>query len=203
MLTKNRLEAFSDGVFAIVITLLVIEIHAPEVDADKSLAAALWHEWPSYVGYFVSFLVIGVMWLNHHRIFEQVVVVDGPLLLLNLNLLLWTVLIPFPTSVVAEYFREGGAHATTAMALYGGLILLTALSFVALYSWITHDDRLVGALPPRAVVRRARIRFSFGIVVYAAAFALSWLSPTAALIGHAAMALYYAFDQASMSERST
>src|SRR5215207_7422944 len=70
MLTKNRLEAFSDGVFAIAITLLVIEIHPPTLAEGESLAHGLWEQWPNYLGYILSFLVLGVMWLNHHRIFE-------------------------------------------------------------------------------------------------------------------------------------
>jgi uncharacterized membrane protein len=102
MVGKNRLEAFSDGVFAIVMTLLVIEIRPPEVEEGGSLGQALWDLWPNYAGYLVSFLVIGMMWLNHHRIFEQVRAVDSPLLLLNLILLLWTALLPFPTAVMAE-----------------------------------------------------------------------------------------------------
>jgi uncharacterized membrane protein len=195
---KNRLEAFSDGVFAIVITLLVIEIRPPEVGEHDSLARALWDQWPHYAGYFVSFLVIGVMWLNHHRMFEQVRVVDGTLLVLNLNLLLWTALIPFPTAVMADYLREGGAHATTAMALYGGLIFVTAISFTALFAWITHGARLTGISLPRPALRAARLRFSIGIAVYAVAFGLSWVSPPTALIVHALTALYYAFDQATV-----
>jgi uncharacterized membrane protein len=147
--TKNRLEAFSDGVFAIAITLLVIELHTPEVGEGGSLAAALWAQWPSYVAYLVSFLTIGVIWLNHHRVFTQVALVDGPLLVLNLVVLLWTALIPFPTAVVARYLGQGGEHAETAVAFY----LALGLSFV-------------------------------------------W--PPAALALHAAMALYYAFDQASV-----
>ena len=86
-MTKSRLEAFSDGVLAIAITLLVIEIRPPELHGE-TLARALWEQWPSYVAYVVSFLTIGVIWLNHHRVFTQVVRVDGPLLVLNLNLLL-------------------------------------------------------------------------------------------------------------------
>ena len=113
--TKNRLEAFSDGVFAIAITLLVIELHTPEVGEGGSLAAALWAQWPSYVAYLVSFLTIGVIWLNHHRVFTQVALVDGPLLVLNLVVLLWTALIPFPTAVVARYLGQGGEHAETAV----------------------------------------------------------------------------------------
>jgi uncharacterized membrane protein len=147
--TKNRLEAFSDGVLAIAITLLVIELHPPELHQGKTLAHALWAQWPSYLAYIVSFLTIGVVWLNHHRIFTQVHRVDGPLLVLNLNVLLWTALIPFPTAVVAEHLGEGGEPARTAVALYGAVFLLVALSFGGLFAWVTRDDRLLGQLPRR------------------------------------------------------
>jgi hypothetical protein len=127
--TTNRLEAFRDGVLAIAITLLVIEIHPPEIHQGKTLAHALWAQWPSYLAYMVSFLTIGVVWLNHHRTFTQVHRVDGPLLVLNLNLLVWTALIPFPTAVVAEYLQAGGELAQTAVALCGAVFLLVGLSF--------------------------------------------------------------------------
>jgi uncharacterized membrane protein len=197
-MTKSRLEAFSDGVLAIAITLLVIEIRPPELHQGDRLADALWAQWPSYVAYLVSFLTIGVIWLNHHRVFEQVVRVDGPLLLLNLNLLLWTALIPFPTAVVAEHLRDGGEAARTASALYCGVLLLTSVAFGALFAWVTRDDRLLRRLPPPGVVRAARRRFMLGLVVYAAALALSWVSPPLALGLCGLMALYYAFDQASV-----
>ena len=116
-MTKTRVEAFSDGVFAIVMTLLAIEIRPPDLASGESLAHGLWSQWPSYVAYVLSFLVLGVMWLNHHRIFEPVRRLDGLVLVLNLNLLLWAVLIPFPTATVAEFLREGGADAETAVAL--------------------------------------------------------------------------------------
>jgi len=196
--TKTRLEAFSDGVLAIAITLLVIEIRPPEVHEGERLAHALWAQWPSYAGYLVSFLTIGVIWLNHHRVFEQVARVDGPLLLLNLNLLLWTALIPFPTAVVAENLGAGGDAAETASALYCGVLLLMSLSFGGLFAWVTHDDRLLHRLPSPGVTRAARLRFMFGLAVYAAAFALSWVSAPLALVLCALMALYYAFDQASV-----
>ena len=128
-LIKARLEAFSDGVLAIAITLLVIEIHPPELHQGQRLAQALGAQWPSYVAYLVSFLTIGVIWLNHHRVFTQVVGVDGPLLVLNLNLLLWTGLIPFPTAVVAEHLGDGGEAAQTAAALYCGVLVGTSLAF--------------------------------------------------------------------------
>jgi uncharacterized membrane protein len=197
--SKNRLEAFSDGVIAIAITLLVIEIRPPVLAEGDHLAPALLAQWPAYVAYLVSFLTIGVIWLNHHRVFQQVVRVDGPLLVLNLILLLWTALIPFPTAVVADFLGEGGEAARTAVALYGGVFVLMGLSFGGLFVWVTHDDRLVGRLPPPQVVRAARLRFTLGLAVYLLAFALAWVWPPLALGLHAAMALYYAFDQASVA----
>ena len=197
-MTKNRLEAFSDGVFAIAITLLVIELHAPVLEPGETLAHGLWLEWPSYVAYLVSFLTIGVIWLNHHRVFTQVVRVDGPLLVLNLNLLLWTALIPFPTAVVADYLGQGGEQAKTAVAVYSAVFVLLGVSFGGMFVWITHDDRLLDRLPPPGVVRAARLRFTVGPAVYLIAFALAFVWPPLSLVLHAAMALYYAFDQASV-----
>ena len=197
-MTKTRLEAFSDGVLAIAITLLVIEIHPPEIGEGETLAHALWAQWPSYLAYLVSFLTIGVIWLNHHRVFEQVARVDGPLLLLNLNLLLWTGLIPFPTAVVAEHLRGGGEAAQTAAALYCGVLLGTSLAFGALFAWVTRDDRLLGQLPPPEIIRAARVRFMVGAVAYSLALALAFVWPPLALTLHGATALYYAFDQASV-----
>jgi TMEM175 potassium channel family protein len=198
VVSTSRLEAFSDGVLAIAITLLVIEIHAPEVGRGETLAHALWQQWPSYVAYLVSFLTIGVIWLNHHRVFTQVIGVDGPLLVLNLNVLLWTGLIPFPTAVVAQHLRDGGEPARTAAALYCGVLLVMGLAFGALFAWVTHTDRLLGRLPPPGVVRAARRRFMLGLVVYGAALALSWVSAPLAVALCGLMALYYAFDQASL-----
>ena len=198
MVSTSRLEAFSDGVLAIAITLLVIEIHAPEVGRGETLAHALWQQWPSYVAYLVSFLTIGVIWLNHHRVFTQVIGVDGPLLVLNLNVLLWTGLIPFPTAVVAQHLRDGGEPARTAAALYCRVLLVMGLAFGALFAWVTHTDRLLGRLPPPGVVRAARRRFMLGLVVYGAALALSWVSAPLAVALCGLMALYYAFDQASL-----
>jgi uncharacterized membrane protein len=197
-MTTSRVEAFSDGVLAIAITLLVIEIRPPEVHQGGSLADALWGLWPSYLAYLVSFLTIGVIWLNHHGIFQQVARVDGPLLVLNLNLLSWTALIPFPTAVVADNLAAGGEAAHTAAAVYSGVLLLMGVAFGALFAWVTHDDRLLNRLPPPEVVRAARLRFMAGLVVYLVALAVSWVSAPVSLALAGLMALYYAFDQTSV-----
>jgi uncharacterized membrane protein len=185
--TKSRLEAFSDGVLAIAITLLVIELRPPQLRTGERLAHALWQQWPSYVAYLVSFVTIGVIWLNHHWILEQVVRVDGPLLVLNLNMLLWTALLPFPTAVLAEHLASGGEAARTAAALYSGVLVLLALAGVALFAWVIHDDRL-HRLPP-VVVRATRMQFLVGLAMYGVAFVLSWVSPLLALAVCGALAL--------------
>jgi uncharacterized membrane protein len=146
-MTKARLETFSDGVLAIVITLLALELRPPEVEEGETLARALWEQWPSYLAYLLAFAQIGVIWLNHHRLFDQVRRVDGILLLLNLNLLMWITLIPFPTTLVAEHLRGGGEATKSAVAVFSGVLFMTSIGFTALYAWITHDERLVHALP--------------------------------------------------------
>jgi uncharacterized membrane protein len=197
-MAKARLEAFSDGLLAIVITLLAFELRPPEVDEGQTLASALWEQWPSYLAYLLAFAQIGVIWLNHHRLFDQVRVVDGKLLLLNLNLLMWITLIPFPTALVAEHLRDGGEATRTAVAVFSGTLFVTSIGFTALYAWITHDDRLVHALPPRHAVVAARIRFGVGLAAYGLAVGLAFLVPYAALAIHAISAGYYALDQATL-----
>ncbi|MFL6189295.1 MAG: hypothetical protein ACJ75E_05475 [Actinomycetes bacterium] len=126
--------------------------------------------------------------------------VDGPLLVLNLNLLLWTALIPFPTAVVAEYLEGGGEPVRTAAALYAAVLLLMSVAFAGIFAWVTHDDRLVNRLPPPEVVRAARLRFMAGLAVYAAAFGLAWLSAAVSVALCGVTAMYYAFDQASVRQ---
>lgn len=196
-ITKARLETFSDGVLAIVITLLAFDLRPPEVEAGQTLARALWEQWPSYLAYVLAFAQIGVIWLNHHRLFEQVQVVDGTLLLLNLNLLMWVSLIPFPTALVAEHLRGGGEATSTAVAVFSAVLFLMSIGFTALYAWITHDDRLVHALPPRQAVVAARVRFGLGLAAYGLALGLAFVVPYVALAIHAVSAAYYALDQAT------
>jgi uncharacterized membrane protein len=197
-ITKTRLESFSDGVLAIVITLLAFELAPPEVDQRQTLANALWEQWPSYLAFLLAFAQIGVIWLNHRRLFDQVRVVDGVLLLLNLNLLMWITLIPFPTAVVAEHLRDGGETTETAVALFSGTLFVSAIGFIALFAWITHDDRLVHSLPPRRTVVAARVRFGMGLAAYGLAVGVAFVAPYAALAIHAVTAGYYAFDQATL-----
>jgi hypothetical protein len=109
----RRIEAFSDGVFAIAATLLVLDLRLPGPGAaGHSVTYQLLHAWPQYFAYAVSFLTIGIMWMNHHTALAHVRRVDRPLLVLNLLLLMGVVAIPFPTALVAEHLHDSGAAQT-------------------------------------------------------------------------------------------
>jgi len=109
----SRLEAFSDGVFAIAVTLLIIEVHVPQRAHAESLGHELLRIWPSYLGYLTSFLTIGVMWINHHHVFSLIVRADRTMLLLNTVLLMLIAFVPFPTAVLAQFVEtelKSGSH---------------------------------------------------------------------------------------------
>ena len=129
---KGRLEAFSDGVFAVAITLLVLDLH---LSGRGGLTHQLWSEWPQYAAYVVSFMVIGIIWVNHDGLMEKLVRVDRWVLFLNLLLLLFVVLIPFPTSVVAQYLRHGSWDAKVAVAFYNVVMEAMGLAFSGIYAW--------------------------------------------------------------------
>jgi hypothetical protein len=111
---------------------------------------------------------------------------------------MWVTLIPYPTALVAEHLRGGGEATKTAVAVFSGVLFMTSIGFTALYAWITHDERLVHALPPRHVVVAARMRFGVGLAAYGLAVGLAFVVPYAALAIHAVSAGYYALDQATL-----
>jgi uncharacterized membrane protein len=183
----SRTEAFSDGVFAIAITLLVLEIQAPKGSTD------LWHDlgrlWPSYTAFAVSFFTIGVIWVNHHSQFERFVRADRTLLFLNLLLLFWVAFIPFPTSVVAEQFRQG-RHEDVALAVYSATFLAMGLSFFAMWTYAARA-RLVDETVTPEQVRLLTRRNMLGEVGYATAVGLAFVSAAASFALCGLVALYY------------
>jgi uncharacterized membrane protein len=194
---SGRLTAFSDGVFAIAITLLVLDLVVPARDTVSSggLAAALGREWPAYFAYLVSFLVIGIMWVNHHAMFDKVRFVDRPVMFANLMLLLPTAVIPFPTKLLAEYLTAGNNDAHVAAAVYSGVMFVCGVAYSSLWLTITRDGKLLHAHIDHATSRAALRRFSVGIFVYAATVGLAFVSAIATLAVHGALAIYYCFDQ--------
>ena len=185
----SRLEAFSDGVFAIAGTLLVLELRAPPDTED--LASALLRIWPAYAAYLVSFLTIGIIWVNHHTLLEHCKRVDRPFLYLNLMLLIAVGIVPFPTALVGQYIlSEHGA--TAALVVYGLGAVLIAIAFTGVFLYATHDHRLVG---DRAAARRVRDEgrlFPIGLGAYSLGIALAFVAPLASLAVYALTALFYA-----------
>jgi uncharacterized membrane protein len=196
-MSSRRIEAFSDGVFAIAITLLVLDLVVPsrQEAAEGGLGHALAHEWPAYFAYLVSFLVIGIIWINHHTMFDKVQLVDRPVLFANLALLLVVSLIPFPTRLLAVYLTAGGEASHVAAAVYSATMLAMGLAYSALWLTLTRDVHLLQeGIDPRSS-RAALRRFGIGNVFYLATIGLSFVSAPATLSVHGALALYYCFDQ--------
>jgi uncharacterized membrane protein len=194
--SSGRLEAFSDGVFAIAITLLVLDLAVPARDQVRTggLGSALAHEWPSYFAYLVSFLVIGIIWVNHHTMFSKVNLVDRPVLFANLALLLVVSALPFPTRLLAEYLTAG-SDAHIAAAIYSSTMLAMGLAYSVLWIAVTRDVGLLHEHVDPVASRAALRRFGIGNIVYLATIGLSFVSAIATLSVHAALALYYCFDQ--------
>jgi uncharacterized membrane protein len=199
--STGRLEAFSDGVIAVAITLLVLDLTVPVAgQGGPSLAHSLGHNWPHYAAYAVSFVTIGIIWINHHSMISRLVQADHMILLLNLMLLLTICVIPFATSLMASYLNAGtAADRHVAAAIYGGAFLVMALAFSALNRTILlHRPHLLGETELTEADRRRIWRRAFtGVIPYVIAIALAPVSAyvTVAICG--VIAAFYALPIAS------
>jgi uncharacterized membrane protein len=188
---SRRAEAFSDGVFAVAITVLVFDLLS--IGTHELSAAVLLLAWPNYFAYVVSFLTIGIMWMNHHTILAHVKRVDRPLLVLNLLLLMVIVAIPFPTQLVAEHLRGSGGTAAT--VTYGLVMIAMSAGFAAMWVYVVTHAPSLGAVVPQGALRQSVPGFTLGGAVYVAGtlIAAFW-SPVAGLIIFGALAVYYLFE---------
>ena len=195
--STDRLEAFSDGVIAIAITLLVLEIRVPE--AHDLTSAALWHElrelWPAYLGYLISFAIIGIIWANHHQIFRHVGRTNHYLILINGLFLFCVAFIPFPTALLARYL--GHPAERVGVIVYSGWIFLTALTYFLLWWYASANGRLLEPDANERVVRTITARFRLGPPSYLLAFVLSFFSTEASLLVLLALALLYVLPNAA------
>jgi uncharacterized membrane protein len=185
----NRAEAFSDGVFAIAITLLILAVGIEQALAEGDLGQQLLDLWPAYIAYAVSFLTIGIMWVNHHTVFRQFARVDRPLLLLNLLLLMLIAFVPFPTRIVAEHARSADDRQAAAL-LYGSTLTITAILFFCV--WIYGSRKLLRPDADRREVTGITRSYLPGTPTYAIATLIAFISSTASLIMFGAIALFYA-----------
>jgi uncharacterized membrane protein len=196
---SRRAESFSDGVFAVAITVLVFNLltiadQTVHVKPPDTLAHALLEHWPAYFAYVVSFLTIGIMWLNHHTMLAAVSRVDRVVLVLNLLLLMGVVAIPFPTALVADHLNDSAAGKTAAVT-YGLVMIAISIGFGSMWIYLAAHQAELG---PRRRVRTPRVstvRFTAGNVGYVGGTVVAFFAPVAALIIFGLLAVYYLFEQ--------
>jgi uncharacterized membrane protein len=191
-MSKTRLEAFSDGVIAVAITLLALDLHVPAPSGAGTLAHRLGEQWPNYAAYVVSFLTIGIIWINHHAMLRRVVGVDHTILFLNLVLLLTIVVLPFSTALMSEYLKASRGQ-NLAAGVWGGSFLVMSIAFFAMHRHllIAKQHLLQKYLTPevrRSVLRRNAV----GLLPYAVATVAAIFNPYVTLVICGAVAVFYA-----------
>ncbi len=190
----GRLEAFSDGVFAIAITLLVLDIHVPHAESlgpGHGLLRALGEQWPTYLAYVTSFLTILIMWMNHHAILENIGRSDQRLQLFNGLLLMVISLVPFPTSLLAEYLRDPAGERAAA-AVYSAFFVLLSVAFNLVWRDASHNGRLLHAGHDPMQVTNITRRYQLGPFLYLATFGLAFVNVWASVGLCLALAAFFA-----------
>jgi uncharacterized membrane protein len=187
----GRMEAFSDGVLAIVLTLLILDIKVP-AGAHGRLGRALADQWPQYAAYLVSFLVVGIIWINHHAIVNLLARADHRLQVWNLFLLLTVSVLPWPTALLAEYARVGtGADQRIAVLIYGLTSTAMAVSFNLLWRYILKHPQLHRGTAPAGLLAVRNRRYNIGLVVYPVATAIGLVNVAVFILIMFALALMY------------
>ena len=185
-----RVEAFSDGVFAITLLVLNIRIPTTEEVAPGGLASTLLSQWPAYLAYLSSFITILVMWMSHHNLFRYIVRVDYLFVVLNGLLLLGVALVPVPTAILARFVESPPPDSSLAAALYSGMFFYIAILFNALFTYASTDSRLTeGYEAPRAY----KVRYAFGPLLYLISLGLAFVSVRLSLAIYLILLIYYAW----------
>jgi uncharacterized membrane protein len=197
-MSTSRLEAFSDGVFAIAVTLLVLLFDVPK--DGGILSHALLHQWPSYLAYAVSFLTIGIMWVNHHDVMHQIGHADRTFLFLTILLLMCVAFVPYPTAIVAEFIR--GSDREAAALFYGITLTTTAVFFNALWRYAVWNNRLIARDADPSVVKGITRSFRPGVPLYLGSTLVALVSPVASVALFAATALFYVVANSLLGRRA-
>ncbi|MBA2392274.1 MAG: DUF1211 domain-containing protein [Ktedonobacteraceae bacterium] len=197
----GRVEAFSDGVFAVAITLLVLNIKVPGLlPDDKGLWAVLAREWSMYVAYITSFATIGIMWLNHHRILVHIRRTDTILILLNLLLLSIIVLIPVPTDLLAEYLVRPDMH--VAAIIYSSMFFVMSCCFNFLWRYASHENRLLAKNVSPQAVAAINQQYLCGPLFYTVTFVVAWFNAPISILLNFILALFFAIPGPSLASFS-
>ena len=195
LVSLSRLQSYVDAILAIAATLLILNV---TVTGGGSLSHSLVHAWPSYAAYAVSFLTIGVIWINHHAILRLIEQPDPLFVIQNLFLLLFVAFLPFPTHVLADALQSGHGAAAAAV-FYGISATLMAASFNALWIYASHRGRLLRADAPKRVVAGITRSFRPGIALYATATVVGLFSAWASATLYAAITLFYVISGSTFS----
>ena len=194
---KGRLEAFADGIFAFAATLLILNLAVTE---GSPLGRQLLEIWPSYVAYAISFTTIGIIWMNHHLVMNQVSHVNRPFLVLNVLFLMLIAFMPFPTRLLALHIDNDGAQA--AALAYGITLTLTALLINALWRYAAWNNRLIrNDADPRVVSGISR-SYVPGPIIYFVATAVALFSPRASAALYVGIAIFYVLDSSIFGGRA-
>jgi uncharacterized membrane protein len=193
----TRMETFSDGVFAIAATLLVLEISVGTAHRND-LGSALLHLWPSYLAYVTSFITIGIIWMNHHACVETIGRVDRTFLFLNLLLLMTVAFLPFPTRLVADYLQKPGEQ--SAVYAYATTFVVMAIIYNIWWRYASTGRRLIAEEVPEARVQAITRAFNPGVPIYGAALLVAVFSPLASVFLTFAIAAFY-LPSAALFER--
>jgi len=184
-----RVEAFSDGVLAVAITLRILEIKVPTYNSN--LTAELLRQWPSYLAFIISFAFIGIMWINHHRMFTHIRRSDDILLILNLALMLTICIVPFTTALLAAHLGHAGAR--TAVVVYDLSYLAIAASFNLLWRYAaSRDGHLLGHEVDREAANKITQQYNYGPLAYLVAVGLAWVSIPVSLAINFVLAIFFA-----------
>ena len=185
----TRFETFSDGVFAIAATLLVLDLSVSSAKDAPALGTQLLHLWPSYLAYVTSFVTIGIIWMNHHHTVSLIGRTDRTMLFLNNLLLLAVAFLPFPTKLVGDYLREDGEQA--AALAYAATLLLVACLHQAWWQYARRDRRLIAEGVPDSALRAVDRAYIPGVPMYGAVFVVALFSPLGAVLLTFAIAAFY------------
>jgi uncharacterized membrane protein len=186
--SPGRLETFADGVFAIAATLLIIDVGIRE-GSEGALGHQLLHIWPQYLAYAISFITIGIMWVNHHRLIRQIERIDEPFLFLNLGLLACIAFVPFPTRILAEFVRTNDGRASA--LLYGITLVVTSIFFISVWLYAAYGGRLLHPHADPRMVSGITRSYLPGSPMYAAATLVAFASPEASAALFGVIAAFY------------
>ena len=190
MTETGRLETFADGVFAIAITLLVLAIRLPT--PDENLVDALVRQSPEFAAYIVSFLTIGIMWVQHHRLFTLIRRSNPTFAMINVIFLMFIAFVPYPTAVLAQRLGSG-FNALEATLLYGGTMVAIAIMFNSIWRYASAPDGHLLLTELSEAGRKAEARgYRYGVPVYLLITLLAFLNPLFSLVGFGAFAAYWA-----------